>query len=419
MYKKLLCSVLALLMICSCFCVSVSAETPSLESVCRDAYINFLKADGATFDELSYFNYLGDGGCLVFQATVLPGDPVEPQDVIGNYRFTAHRCMGYCDTNPAGMYAYNGGEVMTLREAYDKGLVDLDLLYENTDERYTMSPLDEEEILINKCRAEFMEEFGVDEKLEDEVYIYFAEKFDNYTVFRGTVGPSSALETRQCLDGYWFFEGAILGDEEANPTGLYTLDNYGNVETLRETVYKGFIDMDEVYPVLSEKCEMYMAGDIDSDKKLTIKDATFIQKYIAKLPEAVDAVNSHLLGLQVINADLSGGVDESGADIRDVTYIQKKVAGFFDYEERPPFEYSEIIVSFYHTDVPEYTLEDFPEYEFKSIEINRLDAIKMVMIILEIEEDGKDGVINAVNSLKHREGTEFDSVHPNWLAYSD
>ena len=419
MYKKLLSSALAVLMACVCFCVSVSAETPSLENVCKDAYINYLEADGATFEKLTYFDYFGDGGCLVFQASAFPGDPVEPQDVIGNYRFTAPMCMGYCDTNPAGMYAYNSGEVMTLREAYDNGLVDLDLLYENTDEKYKMSPLDEEKILINKCRAEYMEEFGIDKELEDEVYIYFAAKFDNYTVFRGTAGPSPALETRQYLDGYWFFEGAILGDEEDNPTGLYTLDNYGNVQPLRETVYEGFIDMDEVYPVLSEKCEMYMAGDIDNDKALTIKDATLIQKYLSNIPEAVSAVRNRLLGLFVINADLSGGVDESGADIRDVTYIQKKVAGFFDYEERPPFAYNEIIVSFYHTDVPEYTLEDFPEYEFKSIEINRLDAIKMVMIILEIEEDGKDGVIKAVNSLKYREGTEFDSVHPNWLAYSD
>lgn len=39
------------------------------------------------------------------------------------------------------------------------------------------------------------------------------------------------------------------------------------------------------------------------------------------------------------------------------------------------------------------------------------------MIVLELEEYGKDNVINAVNSLKYREGVEFDSVNPNWLMY--
>lgn len=435
MHKKILSLCLVLLLICSCMGISVSAYDPLPEEelikpVLKEAYLEqWLKdygdvyPDNSEFDgTLEYFYYIGDAGCHVFQAAAIPGSPVEPTDVIGDYRFTACMCMSYCDTNPAGMYAYKDGELMTLREAYEKGLVDLDLLYEISDKNYVIMPITPEELLVKKCRAEFMEEFGIATKDEDDVYVWFAAKFANYTVFRASFGGSSALETYDCIDGYWFFAGAIYGDEGSNPTGLYTLDNYGNVEELYKVVNEGYLDMDEIFPELSEKCGMYLAGDIDSDKRLTVKDATLIQKYLAKVPEAMDKVYDQVLGVKIMDADLRGGDAlfgyEPSVNIKDATYIQKKLAKIIIEDDRQKFEYDEIIVSFYHTDVPEYTLEDFPEYGFKSIRIDRFDSIKMVMIVLELEEYGKDNVINAVNSLKYREGVEFDSVNPNWLAYS-
>lgn len=435
MFKKILSLCMVLLLLTSCLAFSVSAETTvedeAFWQTLKDAYREqWLKdygdvyPDNSEFDgTLEYFYYIGDAGCHVFQAAAIPGSPVEPTDVIGDYRFTAGMCMSYCDTNPAGMYAYKDGELMTLREAYEKGLVALDLLYEISDKNYVIMPLTPEELLENKCRAEFMEEFGIATKDEDEVYVEFAVKFANYTVFRATFGDSSALETYDFIDGYWFFAGAIYGDEGSNPTGLYTLDNYGNVQSLPETVSEGFIELDDVFEELSEKCGMYLAGDIDSDKRLTVKDATLIQKYLAKVPEAMDKVYDHILGVKVMDADLSGGDAlygyEPSVTIKDATYIQKKVAKIIGWDDRQKFEYGEILVMVSTEDEKEYTIEDFPEYGFKSIRIERLDSIKMVMIILELEEYGKDNVINAVNSLKYREGVEFDSVNPNGLMYLD
>ena len=435
MYKKILSLCLVLLLALSCVSVSVSAFDPLTEDeafmqTLKDAYIKQWREDHKHLEEvnwfdgtLEYFYYIGEAGCHVFQAAAIPGSPVVPEDVIGDYRFTAGMCMNYCETNPAGMFAYKDGELMTLREAYEKDLVDLDLLYEISDKNYVIMPLTPEELLENKCRAEFMEEFGIATKDEDEVYVEFAVKFANYTVFRATFGDSSALETYDFIDGYWFFAGAIYGDEGSNPTGLYTLDNYGNVQSLPETVSEGFIELDDVFEELSEKCGMYLAGDIDSDKRLTVKDATLIQKYLAKVPEAMDKVYDHILGVKVMDADLSGGDAlygyEPSVTIKDATYIQKKVAKIIGWDDRQKFEYGEILVMVSTEDEKEYTIEDFPEYGFKSIRIERLDSIKMVMIILELEEYGKDNVINAVNSLKYREGVEFDSVNPNGLMYLD
>ena len=426
MYKKVLCLTLAMIIMCGMFVFSASAEISSalddeVLHECREAYIIYQLENSATVDEsLVYFKYLGEAGCHVFQAAPLPGSPVEPFDIIGNYRFNAHMCMSYCDTNPAGMYAYKDGELFTLREAYYKDMVDLDELYENTDKRYMML-LDEEELLKNKCRAEYMEEFGIEKEFEEEVYVGVAVKFDNYTVFAATVGPRPTLCVHQYIDGYWFYEGAICGDEKTNPVGLYTLDNYGNVQSLNETACDSFIDMDEIFPTLSEAGAMYMAGDIDGDKKLTVRDATLIQKYLAKYTDAMDTVNAHVLGYKVMDADLSGAFTEYydfGADvnIKDATYIQKKVAKIITDSDRQPFEYGEILVFVSEDNEKVYTLEDFPEYEFESI---KRGEYATYLYTLTLKNYGKDHVINAVNSLEYREGVDIEEVCANYLFYPD
>lgn len=280
-------------------------------------------------------------------------------------------------------------------------------------------PADPEIDLKNQCKVGFMEEFGIATEDEDEVYVEFAAKFTNYTVFRATFGDCPALETYDYIGGYWFWAGAIFGDEDANPTGLYTLDNYGNVESLEETVSEGFIDMDEIFPALSEKCKMYMAGDIDGDKKLTVKDATLIQKYLAKVPEARDKVYSHPLGIKVMDADLSGGSAlfgyEPSVNVKDATYIQKKVANIIKDDDRQPFEYGEILVFTSTDDEAVYTLEDFPEYEFESI---KRGEYATYLYTLTLKNPGKENVIDAVNSLKYREGVDIEGVCANYLYYA-
>ena len=424
MYKKILSLCLVLLLALSCVSVSVSAFDPLTEDeafmqTLKDAYIKQWREDHKHLEEvnwfdgtLEYFYYIGEAGCHVFQAAAIPGSPVVPEDVIGDYRFTAGMCMNYCETNPAGMFAYKDGELMTLREAYEKDLVDLDLLYEISDKNYVIMPLTPEELLENKCRAEFMEEFGIATEDEDEVYVSFASNHTNYTVFRASFGGASALETYDYIGGYWFFAGAIYGDEDSNPTGIYTLDNYGNVQPLYETVNEGFIDLDEVFEEVSEKCGMFLAGDIDSDKRLTVKDATLIQKYLARVLDVVDKVREHTLGIKVMDADLSGGDElfgyEPSVTVKDATYIQKKIAGLIDDDKHPPFYTNEVYITPTQENTKEYALEDFPEYEFEKLEALMDEENR---IVLTLKNPGHTNVIDAVNSLNYRVGTEFEDVY--------
>lgn len=70
----------------------------------------------------------------------------------------------------------------------------------------------------------------------------------------------------------------------------------------------------------------YLYGDADNDNKITIVDATTIQKYIAGL-QSLDEVSKH-----ISDVDISGEVD-----INDVTLIQKFIAALI--EEFPSGEY--------------------------------------------------------------------------------
>ena len=278
--------------------------------------------------------------------------------------------------------------------------------------------LPEEEILKTRCKAELEEEYGIADISSEGNYISFAVKFDNYIVFQWRVGyPMSSFSFRY-INGYWFDEGEILGN--------YTLDNYGNVEILEETARKGFIDMDELYAELPEDAEMHLSGDVDGDKEVTVKDATLVQKFVAKYSDVVTELVSDPVRIAAADVDHSGGFEDPDwvnnrdeVTIKDATYIQKKVARIFGEDDRQPFEYGEILVFIDGVDTHEYTLEDFPEYAFTGIEVKKLNALKLTMIKLKFEAEGEAGVIDAINSLKHREGTEFESVSPNGLFYPD
>jgi len=427
MYKKILSLCLVILMALSCFAVSVSAYTPSLESVFENAFIWYNKEKGSTVDEESlYIRRIGSAGKYdVYRAYFGEIIPLESQQIIGGYIFTYGSLVGDEETNPTGLYAFNGPELMPLKEAYDKGLVDLDMLYEESVPKDGIIPLDEDDELKLKCKTAYIKQYGLTGEMAQYAHVPFAIQYENYAVFRVYPGVVQPMESFQYMYGYLFWEANIIGHEKENPTGLYTLDNYGNVETLYATVNKSFIDLDELYPTLSKVAPMYMSGDIDSDSKITIKDATLIQKYLAKIPEALDTVYNHRIGYCVMEADEPWGLkmfdSYAEVNIKDATYIQKKVANMIiPHNNVPPFDYNDVIVYVDGENVKnEYTLEDFPEYEFESIERWDSQDLELSILTLSLKNPGKSNLINAVNSLKHRVGTEFSDVTPEYIPTTD
>ena len=414
MYKKILSLALALMIMGSCLCISVSA-VPSQESVFKEAFIRYSEQQGTASDEeYLHIRRIGSAGDYdVYRAYYEPCMEATSKQIIGDYVFNLNVTVGDEATNPTGLYAFNGVELIPLKEAYDKGLVDLDKLYAEASDDEEFVPLSENEKLKIKCKTAYIEEYGITGEMAEYSWVTFAVQYENYALFRVYPHMVLPMESFQYLDGYLFWEGNIIGSEDNNPTGLYTLDNYGNVEALSATVYKSFIDLDELYPTLSEVAPMYISGDIDSDGKLTVKDATLIQKYLAKVPEAVKTVYEHRLGYCVMEVDepwelkMFGG--SSKVTVKDATYIQKKVAKMIFDEKMPPFLYDRICIWFNEEHKEEYTLADFPEYEFERLEQND------IYLTLYLKNPSKANAIDAVNSLKYREGTDFLSVNVEYI----
>lgn len=282
---------------------------------------------------------------------------------------------------------------------------------------------DPEYIMKEKCIDAMMKKFDVAEEYRDEVYIDFAVSYDRFIVFQGTVGPCPDLCTHCYIDGYWFFGGAIFGSEDENPVGLYALDNYGNLRTLEETANMSFIDMDGLFEVMPEKGDMFMRGDIDNDRRLTVKDATFVQKYVAGFPETVEKAYKHLLGARVMDFDLSGGTSlfgsTPGISVKDATAIQKRVAGLDVEFNSQPFEINTVLICIEGKDIKEYTPDDFYEIDVEKVEQDKLGLTDKTQLILWLSNPSKDTVIDAVNALQQRVGSEFTKVTPNYIATAD
>ena len=165
--------------------------------------------------------------------------------------------------------------------------------------------------------------------------------------------------------------------------------------------------------------ERFIYGDVDLDGSVTVKDATLIQKGLAKVTY-VTAVQRYL-------ADPDG----TGYSIKNATAIQKYLA---KYETTTPWnteiimasqdEFSNAVwdVDNYNGDkisvhpLPnfeltyEYALEDFPEYIFCKIERKTLNKGKYVYYNLYLTEPSKNNVLEAVKALDYRANIDLDCV---------
>ncbi|MBQ8001719.1 MAG: dockerin type I repeat-containing protein [Ruminococcus sp.] len=141
---------------------------------------------------------------------------------------------------------------------------------------------------------------------------------DELYVFRayGDV-PSPDASCHMRIGDYLLTCDSIIGDESENCVGIYVADKKGDVIFLKEAVENGLFDIAD-YAKLLPDC--YLIGDADMDSELTIKDATAIQKYIAKIE------GEHIL----VPKSSKWAVDMNGdyeINVKDATAVQKYIAG--------------------------------------------------------------------------------------------
>ena len=125
-------------------------------------------------------------------------------------------------------------------------------------------------------------------------------------------------EVGEVLDTKGLVVKAVYSDGHVETVEDYEVSEITDVVGMQSVIvsYNGFTKTFDV--IVTEKVEL-MLGDVDGDGEITIKDATALQKYLARLDTLTDE--------QLKRAD----VDKDGdVKIKDATMIQKFIARLID-----------------------------------------------------------------------------------------
>lgn len=171
------------------------------------------------------------------------------------------------------------------------------------------------------------------------------------------------------------------------------------------------------------KPEKFVYGDVNLDCNVTVKDATLIQKDLAKI--------TYITAVQKYLADPEG----IGYSVKNATSIQKYLANFetsapwgtelvmasqdeFSKDVSPEAEFEDdcVIVIVKILDNKQYTIQDFPECNLKSIELLAdVPETNSQFYLLYLETPGRNNVIEAIKALDYRANIDIKFALPNYI----
>lgn len=171
------------------------------------------------------------------------------------------------------------------------------------------------------------------------------------------------------------------------------------------------------------KPEIFIYGDVNLDGDVTVKDATLIQKDLAKITY-ITSVQKHL-------ADPEG----IGYSVKNATSIQKYLAHFetsaafgselvmasqdeFSKSISPNSTFDDACIIVGVKQIPgfNYSLFDFTEYDFKSIEVlAEFNNIKVTAYLLYLESPSEENIKEAIKSLDYRANIDVLWAQPNYI----
>ena len=308
MMKKLECFLLTCLLLCSMFMLPVSAqEQQPDEAALLQAFGNYLNAQGIEYgsEEGLLLEYITDSnGWTVFCGAVV-GEPAPQSDRIGDYVFFS---TSWYIPYKIGLFAEKDGVVLTLKEAYEAGEIDIDAIAQ-TDSPYINARLSDEAALLQAFKA-YLDENKVEYKdWEELVSVEPITQSNGWTVFFGHPGFEMPMPTSDRIGKYVFYSNNWY---EPYQIGLFA-EKDGTVLTLKEAYETGEIDIDSI----ASYTQTYLPGDTDMDGEITVEDVLTVQKVAAKRIDMEPYYASFNLcdytGDQVIN-------------VQDVLAMQKYIA---------------------------------------------------------------------------------------------
>lgn len=268
--------------------------------------------EGATPDYVLFF---ADTGTM---------DMSSHRETIGNYKLNivASYEPGY------SIYSIKENKLYTIRQAYNEKLPRINEILERIGKKVTLY-------------ADVFEEFlkpHVDEDAYNSEYGWYGYDELYYYSYQKKYGSTEMFEV---TPDYVLVDACAYHCPPANVTEVFgdyvVYSGWGNPEPLRYFIYTPKTDniytlreaydmkLEGIMNVFTDYGLGFLLGDINNDEKLTVKDATYIQKCLANIKGfTFDGVENDIpdwVGIDVADFDLNYTVN-----IKDATAIQKRLA---------------------------------------------------------------------------------------------
>lgn len=298
--------------------------------MCEEAFLKY--KNEATSDEV-WVNCTPRGTIdeyAFFQAAIARSGEAYPtimvEDMIGDYIYTAGRPYGPED-NPTGLYALaNDSTVCPARELYDKGILTDKQIAEAAGGSYSTEldkygEWDYEEIIIPALKEKYPDT-NISTTLYGEHYIHYTEGEETpvYALISNW-GESLDIQTAHIINDM------VLEDRAKTPFtyqyGIYIFET-GEFYDLIDVPNLDLEGKANIYKSVNYR---YRMGDNNGDYNLTIQDATYLQKCLAKIADfRKDDDITEYFNNPPKRVYISDYNRDGERNIKDATAIQKRLA---------------------------------------------------------------------------------------------
>ena len=295
----------------------IKAVKASFREHLFEKYPHFSSNDEVFPEDMMYVQVI----CTQDEATVFHGNfgasgCVETSQLIGQYVFFNGALDGPEFENPIGFYAMNNeGTTVNLIDAYEEGWVDIADVAAHYP--YSTKIPDREYDVVTKLGLANKDAFGT--------YYHYAELFlmtrdeegatPDFVLVEAAEGTIHAGDYIEKIGDYVISSRTnFLG----NALPYYVYLGNGELLTLKEAFERDPFIIDNAIWDSGIPCAL--SGDADGDSKLTVKDATYIQKKLADF--RLDPTYNYSMEEVVLDFD-----GDKKTTVRDATAIQKKIAG--------------------------------------------------------------------------------------------
>lgn len=307
--------------------VHKAGEDVKLTHKCMDAFIRYKNyvPHKNSYVECEVYGETED--TAFFRAYVSEKDAcmacICSQQRIGGYIFSYGYVIGPED-NPTGLYVLIDGELIPAPKAYEDGKVSVDDLVRIVgagEDPYNVEAVVAERLGFPK-KDSTLDEWEMFPYLYKERYAHysypssFSAADPDYILVFAAREPGQPIEPASRIGDYAVSSSAAYGEHH----GYYVyIPATGELHDLRSAV-EDTADIEGIGEAFLHMGRRGgMIGDADKDTKLTVKDATYIQKVVAGIE-----VEDPYFGITNLIRDFDRDDD---VNVKDATAIQKCVAG--------------------------------------------------------------------------------------------